>query len=295
MNQTRRNWQFALASFFVVVLLGGDCPTTMNPMDNTNENTNTNDNINSNGDRFRLTVNWEGAGFGSTLFGAQIWAFIADTQTLRADGNYSEQFGVAHRFVRTSNNPNRVFEIDVDAGKTVSIVAFDDAGKILNLFQGAVPPSSDDTNQIEFVSMSGDFDNMPETGVGTVLMNADKDVTVRFAPMPTIVISNSGLGLYNVKLEVFGWLHDPELNGVPPTADCMDDECDTQCLGSQTWDGDVLHLAFKSGTRLTITSIDCIAAQYDWNGWDVSDNCTDRTCILTFGLDGNSNANWEEK
>lgn len=291
MYQARRKWQLSLVCLVAVALSGSDCPPSMNPDGNTNNNGNTN----TNGDRFRLKVNWEGAGFGSSFFGAQIWAFIADGPTSRANADYREQFGVAHRFIRSANSPNRLFEIDVDSGKTVTIVAFEDAGKILNLYLGAVPDAPEATTQIEFVSLGGDFDSTPETGVGTILMNADKEVTVTFAPMPTVVISNSGLGLYNLQLEMFGWLNDPALNGISPMADCMGDECDTQCLGGQTWDGSVLHLAFKTGTRLTITSIDCIAAQYDWLGWDVSDNCTDRTCILTFGLDGNSNANWVEK
>lgn len=275
----------------------GDPNTSGN---NSGDGSDTGDNGSDNGDTgsseaYRLNINWEGEGFGTSFFGAQIWAIVGDGPMGRADADYGGGSGVAQRFIRSSNSPDRLFRMDVEAGKTVSVIAFDDAGKTINLFLGAVPPAPEETTQIEFVSMSGDIDSMPETGVGTVLMDEDKDVTVTFAPMPTVVISNSGLGLYNVQLEVFGWLNHPDLNGISPTADCMGDQCNTQCLGGQVWDGPVLHLAYKTGTRLTITSIDCIADQYDWLGWDAGDNCTDRTCILTFGLDGSSNANWKEK
>src|SRR5690606_16322364 len=125
----RRNWRFLLVFLCAAAISGTDCPQMMNP----NGNGNGNANINGNSDRFRLKVNWEGAGFGSSFLGAQIWAFIADGPTSRASGKYVEQFGVAHSFIRSANSPNRLFEIDVDAGKTVSIVVFEDAGKILNL------------------------------------------------------------------------------------------------------------------------------------------------------------------
>lgn len=292
-----------------VLFSGAMCP--MNPPSdgntNTNENTNTagndnsaandNQNTNSSADRFRLKINWMGDGFGSSFFGAAVWVFIDDDRVLRADGDYREGPDT-RRFIRNSNDPRRLFEVDVPAGKTVTLVAFEDAGKTFNLWgtgaNGAPPPPPEETFQIEFISWTGDIDSDPETGVAALVMNSDKEVTVTYAPMPFIEIEQTFQGRYRIEIEVPGWLNNPALNGVSPTADCSGTECETACLGGSTQSGTWIHLAYKTGSQLKITSLDCNFTQFPWIEWGVLDACSGRTCDLIFGTHDRAVAMWDE-
>ena len=295
----------------VAIWSGAMCP--MSPPGNANDNSSTNANTTSNGnsnasgnansstnsngsaDRFRLKVNWLGDGFGSTLNGAAVWIFSADERVLRAEGDYREGPNT-FRFVRSPNNPERLREYDSPAGNVVTLIAFEDAGRILNIWGGAVPPTAAETNQIEFITfdLDGGFDSAPENGVAAVTMDSDKEVFVTFAPMPVITIDQTFQGRYRIELDMPNWLNDPGFNGVSPTTDFVGDEGLTACLGGSTGSGTWLHFAYKTGTTLTITSEDCNIFQWMWREWGVNDGCSGRTCNLIFGDDSSAIAQWDE-
>ncbi|MGE3182916.1 MAG: hypothetical protein AB7N71_14895, partial [Phycisphaerae bacterium] len=141
----------------------------------------------------------------------------------------------------------------------------------------------------------GAFDSDPENGVGAVTMHSDQEVTVTFAPMPTIEVSQRYEGRSRIEIDVPNWLNHPTLGGVSPTADCTGTECETACLGGRSESGTWLHLAYKTGSVLTITSLDCNASQNPWIEWGVLDACNGRTCNLVFGTHEEAIAMWDEK
>ncbi|MEM9730852.1 MAG: hypothetical protein AAF997_19880, partial [Myxococcota bacterium] len=175
--------------------------------------------------------------------------------------------------------------------KTVTLVAFEDDGAEYNLFLGPPPPAPADSFDTEFVMFRGDFDASPENGVATLTMDGDREVTAVFQPMPRLTISQMREGFYTVITTVPSWLGDPALDGMPPEATCTGEECDTQCVGSNTWDGDSLSFAFKSGTTLDVTAQDCGA---EWVGWQGDGNCTGRRCVFTLGQTTVARAVWSD-
>lgn len=277
---------------FCVVSLRCSPPTTI-PDANSDSNTNDNTGTDTDAERFRLTVNWAGEGFGTSFLGAAVWVFVGDDTILRANGDYRE--GVdTRRFIKTANDPRTSWDLDVDAGKFVTLVAFEDQGVILNLAGGAIAPASSETTHIEFLEWSGDINATPEAGVATVLMNADKDVTVTYAPMPTLEIDVAGSGFFLQGFQAPEWLNDPALGGISPVVDCTGDECETQCLGSSTFSGPALFYSLKGGTILELTSMDCLVDQLDWDMWTKA-GCAGRECSFQFGNDSNATATWEAK
>lgn len=285
-----RPWKSIPLSSIVWVLLAGcsSPPATTNPDGDGNGGTGGGPQ-----GRHRLTIHWLGDGFGTTFQGAAVWVFVADETILRSEGVYSVSLNT-HMFIRSQNDPRTTGEYDVEDGKSVTLVAFEDAGKILNLFAGAVAPDPKETTQIEFVEWGGDIDATPEEGVATILMNADKEVTVRFDPMPTVTISVQGLGQFLHEIQAPVFLNHPSFEGVSPTTDCFDDECELPCLGGPAFGGEALHYALKGGTIVKLISLDCIANQYDWSMWTKA-GCGDRECSFQLGADGDAEAIWIEK
>ncbi len=273
----------------LVQLNCGQPATTTNANSNTNNNTSTD----TDSERFRLTVNWAGEGFGTSFFGAAVWVFIGDDTILRADGDYREGIDT-RRYIKTANDPTTSWNVDVDSGKSVTLVAFEDQGAILNLARGAVAPAPSETTHIEFLEWGGDINATPEAGVATVLMDADKDVTVTFVLMPTLQIDVEGSGFFLNGFQAPVWLNDPELGGVSPVVDCVGDECETQCLGSSTFSGPALFYSMKGGTILELTSMDCLVDQFDWSMWTKA-GCAGRNCTFQFGNDSDATAIWVAK
>ncbi len=157
-------------------------------------------------------------------------------------------------------NPD-VFELDIDEGQQVTLIAIEAKGITSDI------PVNDirfpTPFNFEFVGWAGDFDDLPEDGVATLEMDGDKEVTVMFRAMPVIDVvkldeNNSQLtgGCYDIVIDAPPLLAFPTDLSIDGTREGF---CRPRFAGQ-----------VKTGTTFTLTAEDS-------NGCDaVSGTCTEQ-------------------
>ncbi|MCB9858247.1 MAG: hypothetical protein H6818_21395 [Phycisphaerales bacterium] len=217
--------------------------------------------------------------------------FIGDELFTRTNapfnnGNFDNKRGGA-------SDPD-VNEFQVEAGKMVTIIAFESMGTQSRF------TSADDReafelggkDRVEFLRFEGDPVSMPEAGVATLVMDSDKNVELVYQRMPTMIVSVGNTepllaGFWNsITIEAPEWLTLPAAGGENPLNGT------TQNVSFDVASGFAFIAEMKTGTRITFDPGSLSGFEFDtWT--DTFNQCGAGPCTLILGEDEFPIAHWK--
>lgn len=254
----------------------------------------------------RLTLNMRSGN--ATARGMNVRILVGEVAYTRADAPYND--GTIQLADFTNNADPDAFALDIPAGKTATLIAIESPGSFGSAFGQSDPENFVDPFDVEFVTWEGDHDATPESGVATILMDGDKEVTAVYAQMPRVLIrkfdgSNDQLSGGCLDITIVPALH-LGLPGAddlttPPVHEGESPELFCCCNAEQ---GDLfLFGQVKTGTQITLNASDsngcdavsgiCSETFLEWRG-SAALCGSSRECMMTVGVDVDASAVWED-
>lgn len=254
---------------------------------------------NGDDDTFRLTIEMR-SGNGEAR-GMNVRVMVDDFAYSRANAPYTNGIVAVGNF--TNNEDPDTFELDVAAGKTVTLIATESEG----VFSTGTGQSNLDSFvnpfHVEFVTWEGDDETRPEAGVATILMNADKDVAAIYAQMPRIIIRKFDENNPQLNGGCFDVTIDPTPRLSLPGEGDLAGETEGLCCCTADDSNIFFFGQVKTGTVITLNAIDtnicdavsgtCLENFKEWQG--AADLCgASPECMITVGVDHDSSAVWRD-
>lgn len=253
----------------------------------------------SSADTFRLNIEMR-SGTGD-LRGMKVRVMVDNVAYTRASAPYND--GTIAKGSFDSDEDPQTFPLDVPAGKTVTLIAVEAIGTLGNAVGQEDPENFSSPYQVEFVTWEGDDETRPESGVATLVMDGDKNVSAVFAQMPRVIIrkydeNNAQLSGGCYKLEVTP----AERLALPGDGDLSvsgEDLCCCNAAGS-----DIFILGHvKTGSQIKLTASDsnicdsvsmtCLENFKEWTGSAALCGSA-RECTQTVGVDVDLAGVWRD-
>lgn len=203
--------------------------------------------------------------------------FIADEVFTRENAPYNNG-NFDHR--RGGNSDPEVAEFQVEAGKFITIVAFEASG-VFTQFVDRQNFEDGAKDRVEFVRFEGDVNVPDEPGVISFEMISDISVDLVFQRMPTVLVRvvfpdpDIVAGFWEeITIAAPEWLTFPEMMGINPLNGSTENVNATNPISLI---GDM-----KTGTEITLTPGSLEGFVFDtWEG--TSNPCGSGPCTIFFG------------
>lgn len=248
---------------------------------------------------FRLTLNMRSGDGGG--IGMHVRVLVGDAAYTRANAPYNNGTIAQPPFV--SDTDPATFPVDVPAGKTVTLVAIEDAGGLPAALSYDDLDDLIDPSALEFLNWEG-VDATPESGVATLLMDRARTVTAVYARMPQVLIRKYDInnpqlagGCFDIIVEA------AERLGLPGADDISGTTENVCCCTVRDNDANLLIAGqVKTGTQITLTAKDsnicdamgaCLENFVEWDGSGALCGGA-RECMLTVGVDVDVTATWRD-